>query len=79
MMTTKNKFCHISNLAELDAAQKQLKRRLRRKRSEVEDRIYGLRDDYAAPRLFGMTMRTAHAAVPALKAVRFLKKKIASL
>ena len=78
-MTTKNKYAHITTLDELEAAQKHLKKRIRRKRDEVEYRIFGLRDDYSAPHLFGMTMRATRTDGMFLQAIRFLKKKIADL
>lgn len=75
----KNNYSHISNLHELEAAQKQLKKKLRRKQYEVEARFFGLRDDYSTPRLFGMTMRSARADIQLLQVIRFLKKKIKAL
>ena len=75
----KNKYGTISNLEELEAAQKQLKKKLLWKEREVEKRFNGLRDDYSTPRLFAMTMRTARADVPLLRAIRFLKKKLSSV
>lgn len=75
----KNKYGTISNLEEMEAAQKQLKKKLLRKEREVEKRFNGLRDDYSTPRLFAMTMRTARADVPLLRAIRFLKKKLSSV
>ena len=74
-----NKYSHITNLDELEAVQKNLKKKLRKKERQVEKQIKGLRDDYSAPNLFGMTMRTAHADIPLLQGIRFLKKKISSL
>ena len=79
MKTMKNKYSHISSLNELEAAQRQLKKKFRRKEHEVRQQVYGLRDDYSAPHLFGMTMRSAQVDAPLLQAIRFLKKKIASL
>lgn len=76
---TKNKYGRISNLKELETAQKNVKRKLRWKEREIEDRLYGLRDDYSAQNLFGMTMRSTHTDVPLLRAVRLLKKKISAL
>lgn len=76
---TKSKYSQISNLNELETAQKRLKKKLRRKEQKIGDRIYGLRDDYSALHLFGMTMRSAHADGLLLKGIRFLKKNISKL
>lgn len=74
-----SKYSQISNLAELEAAQKQLRHKLSRKEKEVTDRLYGLRDDYAPANLLGMTLRTTEADKPLLQLVRFLRRKIAGL
>lgn len=74
-----NKYSKISSLAELEAAQKQLRRKLSRKEKEVTDRFYGLRDDYAPVNLLGMTLRTTETDKPLLQLIRYLRRKIASL
>lgn len=75
----KSKYSQITNLQELEAAQKQLRRKISHKEKEVTERLYGLRDDYAPANLLGMTLRTTETDKPLLQLIRFLRKKIASL
>ena len=74
-----NKYSQISNLEELEAAHKRLKQRISRKEKEVSHRLNGLKDDYSASNLLGMTLRSTETDRPILQLVRFLRKKIADL
>ena len=74
-----NKYNQIQNLDQLEAAQKQLSRKLHRKQSDVVRRFYGLKDDYSPSNLFGMTVRTTGADAPLIQAIRTLRKFIAKL
>lgn len=74
-----NKYGKITNLAELDAAEKKLRHRIRNKEKELSGRFDHLQQDYSPTNLFGMTVRTTGADAPLLEAVRWLRKKLGRL
>lgn len=74
-----NKYRDITNLAELEAAERKLRLKLSRKEEALVRQLYGLRDNYSPSNLLGMTARESRMDTPILQAIRFLKKKIASL
>ena len=74
-----SKYSHISNLAELEAAQKRLRRQIDRKGKELSGQLNNLQQDYSPANLLGMTARTTGSDVPILQLIRYLRKKIASL
>lgn len=74
-----SKYGNITNLDELEAAQKRLRKQITRKRKELSGRFDGLQQDYSPTNLFGMTVRTTGADAPLLNAIRYLRKKIARL
>ena len=75
----KPKYSQITNLQELEAAQRQLRRKIERKGKELSGRFENLQQDYYPANLLGMTARTTGSDVPILQVIRYLKKKIASL
>ena len=74
-----NKYDKINTLAELDAAEKKLRRRIRSKEKELFGRLDHLQEDYSPTNLFGMTVRTTGADAPLLEAVRWLRQKLSRM
>ena len=54
----KPKYSQITNLQELEAAQRQLRRKIERKGKELSGRFENLQQDYSPANLLGMTART---------------------
>ena len=75
-----NKYSHIRNMDDLAAAQQQLQGRIRRKGTEVMDRLEGIRTAYAPSNLLSTGINEVsnqlHIKDAMLRMVRTLKYRL---